>query len=786
MGNCGGKNKNEKQQPTTDQTPVKAVVPAKQSPVNALVPAEQPAPEINASVRAKQSGPDVANTSAPGETMVPLPPVQQQPTRDQTPVKAVVPAKQSTATDIDASVRATPDKRPTPAELTSTGSTSPQADTLEDCIRTLQTLHDIDEFIDVIENLLDTLDIKSKADKPLTRSVDPETAKTNASSVWTSLLHGGTTLLEFLNKHIQVEKGDEVSRQAVADILEKVGKVHWVVGGLAIIAFLLDQIGQIYENQAECIDLLRQMLKLSGHIRQLKLNMPQEEKEFSEAMLLIVDGSMMCASQLKSKKFFRFLKASVDSRRLNDLQLKINQLYQHLNMTVVRKIQHDQPTFLPSSQPLYPCYAVGIEEQKNHVTSLLDLKSTSKFAVVIYGFGGIGKTTLANAVIAHLDLQHFNYTGVQIHEDPMKNDLKCIQQQILKDAFPAYNNGKTITMRNLSEGQDHLAKACQTEGNKPVFIFIDNALRGEDLQQLLPKSLKSLPKRSRIVVTTRNLGVTDMLKQRGFERREHLVGTLPDEEAKKILFREARNVDLDCYKDELNKMLRICNGIPLVLEIVRARLQKQEYRVDGCSQIFEDLERGAEIKEENLSKRLVTFVYNELEQSTQEAFLDVCCFFTQWNREHVEHIVGAEHITILEEAALVKTSDKNNLIVHDVIRANGQSMSKSNRITTVQSLREATEDELKQMKGVWLAEDESELEIEVRHLISMRFSLRVLCLGKRIKISGLQSQNTYKFEELKYLQISNEIPCLPKKFMVFKRLVVFHGPIFWEGVSLYQ
>ncbi|KAH9327102.1 hypothetical protein KI387_007280 [Taxus chinensis] len=99
----------------------------------------------------------------------------------------------------------------------------------------------------------------------------------------------------------------------------------------------------------------------------------------------------------------------------------------------------------------------------------------------------------------------------------------------------------------------------------------------------------------------------------------------------------------------------------------------------------------------------------------------------------VEHIVGAEHITILEEAALVKTSEKNKLIVHDVIRAKGRSMSKFSRITNVQSLREATEDQLKQMKGVWLAEDESELEIEARHLISMRFSLRVLGLGKRIR-----------------------------------------------------
>ncbi|GLJ34798.1 hypothetical protein SUGI_0700390 [Cryptomeria japonica] len=78
-------------------------------------------------------------------------------------------------------------------------------------------------------------------------------------------------------------------------------------------------------------------------------------------------------------------------------------------------------------------------------------------------------------------------------------------------------------------------------------------------------------------------------------------------------------------------------------------------------------------------------MYNELEASTQEAFLDICCSFASWNRNDVECIVGAEEVTHVEEAALFKTSDKGNVIVLDIFQAKGLSMSESNRITNKQS-----------------------------------------------------------------------------------------------------
>ena len=49
--------------------------------------------------------------------------------------------------------------------------------------------------------------------------------------------------------------------------------------------------------------------------------------------------------------------------------------------------------------------AVGLEDTQNAVTKLLDLTESSIRVVVIYGVGGIGKTTLAQLVFDRLSSQ---------------------------------------------------------------------------------------------------------------------------------------------------------------------------------------------------------------------------------------------------------------------------------------------------------------------------------------------------------------------------------------------
>ncbi|KAH9307820.1 hypothetical protein KI387_035731, partial [Taxus chinensis] len=469
-------------------------------------------------------------------------------------------------------------------------------------------------------------------------------------------------------------------------------------------------------------------------------------------------------------------------------------------LTVVKPIRRQQP--------------VGIEQPLEKVIDLLDMTSTDvlSLAVVVCGYGGIGKTTLAKAVVARLNLKgNYNYSSVEMDNLLEKNELverngvRRLQQQILMDAFPNYNFAKQKKLKHSQEGRDHLTKAFKCEGNKPVFILIDNCQREKDLTELLPEDLKGLPRRSRILLTTRNWRETDMLQHGGLQRRKYRVQNLPKEEARKILMKEPIDVDINSMEDVLQRILKVCYGIPLVLKMVGACLMKHNYRIKECTQILDALEN---IKEQDLSERAVDFVYSQLEEPTQDAFLDICWFFNNWNRRYVEYIVGTEHLQSLEEAALVSStfaeweeelsSRAMKLNVHDVIRAKGRSMSEGSRITNVESFEEAKQDEgmLHKIKGLWLMEDHTktindiytksedieqsgfECHVEERYLNLMSKSLRVLALGDHVSVRG---RSNMEFQELRYLQIGSDIPV---RLEAQNKLAAYYGPLFKEDVKL--
>lgn len=345
---------------------------------------------------------------------------------------------------------------------------------------------------------------------------------------------------------------------------------------------------------------------------------------------------------------------------------------------------------------------VGIEKQVNEILDILTTTGQSSLAVVVYGFGGLGKTTVAEAVVSKMDLKNYNYTNLEIYQEPEMNDFTRSQQQILKECFPDFNGGQPILLRNCKDGGDQLKEAFKCDKNKPIFLFIDNVLWSSDLENLLPQDLGGLPQGSRILITTRNLAATDMFEgQPNLMRRPCALRPLPHEHLLKILFKDPTKSGT--IKDEhLSRILNICSGVPLALKIVGARLHEQSYRVGRCIDIVETLEDGNTITQAKLSDQRLDFVYGDLEEYSKEALLDICCFFNKWNRQDVEYIVGGVAVTSLLEAGLITSTPQNNdpnplweeLIVHEIIRAQGQRLAKGNRILDVQSLHDAENDQV--------------------------------------------------------------------------------------------
>ncbi|XP_059077272.1 uncharacterized protein LOC131042691 [Cryptomeria japonica] len=401
---------------------------------------------------------------------------------------------------------------------------------------------------------------------------------------------------------------------------------------------------------------------------------------------------------------------------------------------------------------------VGINKERVEVIKLLDSMDQSTRGVVLYGIGGVGKTTLASAVFNSPELNDYKHCRINIHQDCSESHIKLLQEQVLKDLF-----GKKIEIMNCEEGKHHLSNLFREDNSQPVFLFIDNALRGCDLAKLLPRDLSCLPNRSRILITTRKLDETDMIEDAGVKRYAFIVNPLSDAESKKLLWGKASgtadNIIHKSLDGPINSVVKICGGVPLALVAVGLRLRKFGNDVPAYERTIKFLKNSLEKGEGNLSEKIVDVVYNALEEDLyKDAFLDIAAFFNNWDERTVGYIVGEVALQAIKEAALVKITEEGKVVVHDIVQARGRKLSEMDRITDHKSLRYALQDaqRLEKLKGIWLPppDDSDEFQLEAKHLELMNRSLRILHLGERNRLDG-ESKET--FPNLRLLHITGDL-----------------------------
>eukprot|EP01018_Ginkgo_biloba_P030261 Gb_32763 [translate_table: standard] len=464
----------------------------------------------------------------------------------------------------------------------------------------------------------------------------------------------------------------------------------------------------------------------------------------------------------------RFFNAPVNAGRLNVFRERLHRLYEELQLDI--SIENTKWLTLVQSKgnPIYPEYAVGIEQQIENVMRFLGNGQTQ--AVFLYGLGGIGKTTLANAVYAlfiNNSNDTFKHSKVHLGENP---NIKELLMEIVQDLTCRKQN-----FRDIEEGQRALIQLLSRES--PIFLYIDNVWKCGDLRELLSNNLH-LAEKSRILVTARKETVSDMITSQGIECETYAVQALPFDEAKKLFCKQVfRSEEAPSDREnDINTVVEACSGIPLVLELAGAHLRLRGNGMpENYSRLYELLNRGMPFsghKEQNLSCRLVFAVYETLELSAQEAFLDICCFFKQLQPRGgdeycsvVKSLVGKEELLCLKESALVKEDEFDNIVtVHDVIRAMGCHKSKHTRLTDLNSfsdLLELDDDEkLREVKGIVLEFDcLPPLDLPAEKLVAMRNSLRILSLEPRT-IRMIGKCNKTSFPNLRYLQVG-DVPCFP-------------------------
>ena len=146
---------------------------------------------------------------------------------------------------------------------------------------------------------------------------------------------------------------------------------------------------------------------------------------------------------------------------------------------------------------------VGIEKPLKKVIELPECGSDKNVVVVtLHGFGGMGKTTLADAVFVRLlnaEIKGCRCPYVRLFDDITSvPDVVKLQKFIIK-ALTMGEEPKEF--QRYEEGQLQIKSILEKE---MVFIYIDNVLHPDALEWLLPKKMGKYARKLRLLLTARD------------------------------------------------------------------------------------------------------------------------------------------------------------------------------------------------------------------------------------------------------------------------------------------
>ncbi|CAL5378160.1 unnamed protein product [Camellia sinensis] len=311
-------------------------------------------------------------------------------------------------------------------------------------------------------------------------------------------------------------------------------------------------------------------------------------------------------------------------------------------------------------------YPTGIDSRVNDINLWLQDGSNNSGIMVIYGMGGIGKTTLAK-IAYNQNFDRFESSSflADIRESSTQpNGLLRLQKQLLSNILKR----KKKRIHNVDEG---IIKIKDAMCCKRVLVVLDDVDELDQLNAILGMR-DWLHPGSKIIITTRRERIL-----KAHERCEmYKVKELSDVEALCLFCRHAFGQDhpVEPYVEQSKKATYYCNGLPLALEVLGSSLSGEN--VDVWESALTKLGRFSKVKLHNV----LQISYDCLDDHDKDLFLDIVCFFAWKGKDHMVKILdGCDiHTTVgvqnLIRRCLVGINevDNNTLIMHQLLRDMGR------------------------------------------------------------------------------------------------------------------
>ncbi|KAL3701131.1 hypothetical protein R1sor_019153 [Riccia sorocarpa] len=321
---------------------------------------------------------------------------------------------------------------------------------------------------------------------------------------------------------------------------------------------------------------------------------------------------------------------------------------------------------------------VGLEDSVQQVTSLLASLEGAEGginAVVLHGMGGIGKSTLGDAVFLKLSREF----------DPdcrlwLDREATSISTPPISDLQLSIIKRLGLRSEPISDRKQIREKLreCYKKANRPLLIFIDSIEKEDELEEIFPGNINGLlPQGSYILIASRNLRMCTTLRNLGQPYASpdcsRLHGVVPkvcsyrvkplDERSAEKLFRQFAVIQQPSEsrilrtQKHMRKALDVCGGLPLALKVVGAALAATD--LSNWSDVLQRLEDCMPVDGTTKDKlnRSLQFSYSQLQEKIQQAFLDIVFCFngSPWNQLKVMY---GDDLNILEQRALIMKEER--------------------------------------------------------------------------------------------------------------------------------
>ena len=303
-----------------------------------------------------------------------------------------------------------------------------------------------------------------------------------------------------------------------------------------------------------------------------------------------------------------------------------------------------------------------LEKQLDHLGSL-----------GIVGMGGLGKSTLANALSSHIS-KKFDATCF-VGDITFKSCTIHVKYQLQDVKEPSHT-------KTLEEGHKFLKKLQETK--KKVLIVLDNVGNASQLEVLLGDGTFLNVDGSKVIATSRSW---ESLKGPIVGKVE--METLDNEQSKELFSIHAFATNQPCLpylEHVVEKIVKACGGLPLSLEVMgrylygERRLRIWERTLQRLLRARHDGSTDGRIWE------ILRISFDELEEKGKKMFLDISCFFSKdsWTSDwvyknttllqtfHDDVKSTRQTLESLQDKSLVKFDKEGVLYIHDQLRDMGR------------------------------------------------------------------------------------------------------------------